>query len=273
MRLVIHPGFHKTGTKSVQTALRDNASVLAPYLRVLLREDLPELIDRARGYSRHPTPRRMQSVYDAALAVFETLDPGDHRPVLISSEDLSGYMPGRRDVFHYRAVPAIMAQIERAALARFGADAELSFYFSTRAPKPWLTSLWWQNLRGTRLDMPLKRYLRVSAELGDLDLVVAAVASGVTAARVDAVSLDITADLPEGPLAPLLELVGLPTHARSALRFGPPANVRPGMGLEDVFLALNRSGLPDDVVAGAKRDLLRAARRDDAGQKENDGND
>lgn len=269
MRLVIHPGFHKTGTKSVQTALRDNAPVLTPQLRVLLRDDLPELVDRARGYSRHPTPRRMQSVYDAALAVFEALDPADARPVLVTAEDLSGYMPGRRNVVDYGAAPAIMAQIERAALARFDAP-ELVFYFSTRAPKPWLTSLWWQNLRGTRLDTPLKRYLRDAGDLGDLERVVGQVASAVTAARVETVPLDITADLPEGPLAPLLELAGLPEEARAGLRIGPPANVRPKLGLEDVFLALNRSGLPDDIVARTKRELLSAARQEDAGQKEDD---
>ena len=43
--VVIHAGFHKTGTTSVQTALTENAERLAPHLRVLLKPDFKPLTD------------------------------------------------------------------------------------------------------------------------------------------------------------------------------------------------------------------------------------
>lgn len=259
MRLVIHAGFHKTGTTSVQTALADNAAILAPHVRVLLRDDVTAMIEAARGYSLHRRPRHRQSVEDAAQALFGTLDRDDPRPVLISSEDLSGFMPGRREVVDYGAVPEIMRAMETAARSALGASLDLTLYFSTRQPRKWVKSLWWQNLRNTRLDMDLPRYRRKAERIADLDAVVSAV-QAVVACPVEAVSLDITQDLPQGPLAPLTELIDLPEPARAALVFGPPANRRPDIGLERVFLELNRSGLADDVVARTKTTLLREAR-------------
>lgn len=273
MRLVIHAGFHKTGTTSVQKALHDNASLLKPHLRVLLRDDVQDLIDMARGYSLWRRLRHRQSVYDAALALFRGL-VGETRPVLISAEDLSGFMPGRREVKDYGAVPVIMAEIERAAEAVFGAALDLTVFFSTRQPRLWLESLWWQNLRNTRLDLNLKKYRRQNEAIADLDAVAEAVAAQMQRATVEAVSLDITQTLPEGPMTPLLELLDLPETVRGAMVYGPPANARPKVGLEAVFLELNRSGLSDERVSRTKAMLQRAARveagRDGDGKDEDD---
>lgn len=259
MRLVLHAGFHKTGTTSVQKALADNAALLEPHLRVLLRDDVQGLIDMARGYSLWRRPRHRQSVYDAALALFGGLR-GESRPVLISAEDLSGFMPGRREVQDYDAVPVIMAEIERAAGAVFGDALALTVFFSTRQPRAWLESLWWQNLRNTRLDLDLKKYRRRNEKIADLDALAEATAAQLGRATVEAVSLDITRTLPEGPMTPLLELLDLPGAVRGAMLYGPPANQRPAVGLEKVFLELNRSGLSDALVARTKATLLREAR-------------
>lgn len=259
VRLVIHAGFHKTGTTSVQKTLHDNAATLAPHLRVMLREDVQGVIDMARGFSLWRRPRRRQSVYDAAAALFRNLAE-EARPVLISAEDLSGFLPGRRDIQDYGAVPGIMAEIERAALAVFGETLALTFFFSTRQPRVWLESLWWQNLRNTRLDIDLKKYRRQYETAADLDAVAKATAAQMQRATVEAVSLDITRTLPEGPMTPLLELLDLPDAVRSALTYGPPANRRPEARLERVFLELNRSGLSDDLVSRTKAMLQREAR-------------
>jgi hypothetical protein len=265
-RLVIHAGFHKTGTTSVQQALADNAALLAPHLRICLRAEMQPLIDKARGYSLRRSAQRRHSVFEAARAVFAGLAT-ETRPVLVSAEDLSGFMPGRREVRDYEAVPAIMAEIERGAEAALGA-LDLTFYFSTRQPRLWVKSLWWQNLRNHRLDMDLPKYRRKTEAIADLDRVVRATGEAVARARVEAVSLDITQSLPEGPLTPLLELLELPSPPRGALLFGPPANRRPEVGLERVFLELNRSGLSDELVMRTKTLLQRAARREAKHEKD-----
>ncbi len=53
-RIVIHAGFHKTGTTTVQQTLKAHATVLAPHLQVVLREDMEAVCEAARAYSLAP---------------------------------------------------------------------------------------------------------------------------------------------------------------------------------------------------------------------------
>ncbi|MFD1344595.1 hypothetical protein [Litorisediminicola beolgyonensis] len=260
-RVLIHPGFHKTGTTSIQSTLKLNADRLAPHLRIVLRDDMSGLTDACRSYSKSPKPRRLDAVLREAIALFDTLEPSDPRPVLISSEDLSGLLPGRQDVLSYAAAPALMAAIGGAAEERFGDWP--TFVFTTRDPAGWLGSSWWQHLRSTRMTDDLDAWSDRAAEAAQLDLIVAATSEAVPDATVIAAPLAEAKDLPEGPLSPLLDLLDLPPSLRGTLEIAPRANATPSVGLEPIFLALNRSGLPDAIVGETKRMLLRKARKID----------
>ena len=52
MRILIHAGFHKTGTTSVQAALRRNREALAPWLRLRLPGQTRTLRQAARAALR-----------------------------------------------------------------------------------------------------------------------------------------------------------------------------------------------------------------------------
>ncbi len=260
-RIVIHAGFHKTGTSSVQSLLHVNRDVLSDSLRVCLKPDFEPLTEAARAFSADPGPMGLADMTDAAQRFFATLDPDDPRPVLMSSEDLSGHMPGRLGLERYDAAELIMPQIAEAALMRFGAEADLRFYFSTRAPDPWLRSAWWQNLRATRLTLDFDAYAARFAEAADLDAVLHSVAEAVAPLQVAACPLEESSSQPQGPLTPLLDLVGLPEDRRAALTMLPPANVQPELGLQPVMLALNRSGLKLRQIKEVKRILRGMADR------------
>lgn len=257
--LVIHPGFHKTGTTSVQTLLRENRALLSHHLRICLRPDFLELTETTRRYCLNPKPRRLDNVRAAAAAFFATLDLDDPRPILMSSEDLSGLMPGRRDLTTYAAAAPLMAAICTAATARFGDSLRHTLFFSTRDPDGWLRSSYWQHLRGTRMTDDLQTYLVKAAQAADLDAPLAAVHAAVRGATVTSLPLDVSRDLPQGPLTPLLELVELPQTVRARIVLSQPDNVQPDNGLDDVFLALNRSGLHNRNLADIKSRLLRMA--------------
>ena len=55
-RIVVHAGFHKTGTSTVQALLRDNREALKPYLRSMLKGGMTELLSAARGFSTWRDP-------------------------------------------------------------------------------------------------------------------------------------------------------------------------------------------------------------------------
>ena len=261
MQIVIHAGFHKTGTTSVQTMLRENADILDPHLRVFLKDDFGELTAAARSFSIDPREDTLAEVAEAAFAFFTTLDASDNRPVLMSSEDLSGHMPGRHGLECYDSAGLVMKCIAAAVQDRCGTDTDLTFYFSTRDREAWLRSTWWQNLRSTRLTEDFAEYCSQFDDARGLDDILTEIATDVTPARVTAFPLEKASDLPLGPLDPVLALLDLPELDHATLRALPPENVQPDVGIDAVFLALNQSDLPEKDVKEAKRMLRRMARR------------
>jgi len=260
-RIVVHAGFHKTGTTSVQAMLRENAKRLDPHLRVFLKDDFEDLTTRARAFSIDPKERTLAQVAKAAVAFFETLDADDPRPVLLCSEDLSGHMPGRHGLECYDSAGLVMKCLSDAVLARFGADADVTFYFSTRHRDPWLRSTWWQNLRSTRLTQDFAAYSAQFDDARGLEDILTEVARDVAPARVTSCGLEQSAELPLGPLEPILSLLDLPDLDRASLKALPPENVQPDVGIDAVFLALNQSALPEKDVQEAKRLIRKMARR------------
>lgn len=264
MRLILHAGFHKTGTTSVQQFLRANRAALRRHVRVFTRLGQEPLCEAARAFSV------TRDAMDRALLAAEwgrflaALDPGDPRPVLLSSEDLAGHMPGRHGLVRYDAAPLILTDL--AALLPEGAD--LTVALSLRATGPWRRSCWAQHVRATRHVGGLDDYLAAAGgALADDAAAVAralgsgALAGGALAGRARVVTWALEqADGPFGPAGPLLDLLALPDRVRA--RLTPPVHANPSLPeavLADL-LALNRSGLERADWAAAKRAVIDAAR-------------
>nr|WP_281496081.1 hypothetical protein [Marivita sp. S6314] len=241
--------------------LRENADLLTPHLRVFLKEHFEDLTTKARTFSIDPNEKTLRRVVRAALSFFETIDPQDSRPVLISSEDLSGHMPGRHGLECYDSAGLVMKCLSEAALAHFGTDTDLTFYFSTRDADAWMRSTWWQNLRSTRLTLDFEAYRAQFDDARGFQDILGEVADDVAPAKVVSTSLDVSAERSLGPLHPLIDLFDLPDFDMSELTVLPPENVQPDIGIDAVFLALNRSGLPEKDIQEAKRSIRKMARR------------
>lgn len=263
-KIIVHAGFHKTGTKSVQLALEENASLLAPYLRCFLRSDVRKLIPHARQFSQSRAATDLKSFGKHCHLFFEGMDQSDPRPIVISAEDLSGLMPGRGGVKTYGAVPDLMAEIERVVASVFEGMIELDILLSTRQRDSWLASLWWQNLRSRRIDLDLKAHSALFSEAADLQSIVTQTQQALSFGKVHSAALEDSKSAPEGPATVVFDLAGLNPETRSLLAIGGVQNARPKNGIEDVFLALNRSSFSDGTVSATKKALLRAARQQEA---------
>ncbi|EPX79553.1 hypothetical protein Salmuc_05493 [Salipiger mucosus DSM 16094] len=259
--MVVHAGFHKTGTSSVQTMLRGNRAALEPHLRILLKEDFEPLTEAARALSHRPSDEALAAVGRYAARLFRRVAKDDPRPLLLSSEDLSGLLPGRRGVTDYGAAPLVMAKLAENARYRFGAALDLAVCFSTRGAPDWLRSSWWQSLRSTRLTEDFDTYARRLAPAADMAAVVAEVQAALPDAQVTSVPLERSREMPQGPLTPLLDLAGLGQAVRDTLEVPGPVNAQPEARLAEVFLALNRSELDDARLSEAKTALRRIATR------------
>ncbi len=238
MRILIHAGFHKTGTTTVQKTLLANRKVMRP-CRIVLRPGMVALCEAARAYSVSRSQTDLGLIqYEAAYLAEDW--GAENTDLIISSEDLSGHMPGRRGLTSYDATPYIMRAITQAFAAALP-DAEQIVYFTTRAQGPWLRSCYVQHLRATRITLSADDYAARMANSADLDGIVAQVADGLPDIRVIAQPLE-GCTTPLGPLGPLLDVLGI---APGPVAPRPPDNTAPPQGKIDAMLALNRSDLSD----------------------------
>lgn len=256
MRLILHPGFHKTGTSTVQAALRQNRAALRDHLRVLLRPDMVATCEAARTYSRSG------DVLDLALFRYEVAqlgdswDTNDPRTVLMASEDLSGHMPGRHGLKDYSATPELMKTLVT-TLGEILPDLTIDLFFSTRAPAPWLASCHAQHLRASRMIQSAEEYAETQRQSGDLNRIIDRIAAQNAPGMVHRCALEDSRSCPLGPLDPLLDLIPLPQSVRAGLHGVPPANTALPPEYAAQMLALNRSAGDDKSVHAAKQALIR----------------
>lgn len=252
-RLIVHAGFHKTGTTTVQNTLAAHRAALAPHLRVILRPDMIGLCEAARAYSRS------RSAFDLGMVTYEAAllaEAWDDETVLLSSEDLSGHMPGRHEVTTYDAAPALVAAMTdtwHSALP----GVQIAWCYYTRAAQPWLASCHTQHLRAARMTMSVQDYVTRFAASADLDGVVSKVRAAVRGASVHSHVLE---DHSADPVAPVLALAGVPQDMRVTITPLPPANTSPNADKRAAMLELNRSDLPDSDWRAAQNALRRRGR-------------
>ena len=150
MKVLIHPGFHKTGTTTFQRSLAANRALLQGRLRFLLPEDLRDLGHAIKRWSANPAidnSPRIRALWRAHLQPFA--DRPDI-PLLLSSEALCGQIPGRKGIWAYdRALEVLPVLVED--IPSILPDAEITVLFGTREPESWMKSVFWQNLRSNRI--------------------------------------------------------------------------------------------------------------------------
>ena len=134
----------------------------------------------------------------------------DPRPLLISSEDLSGLIPGKHDVTAYDASPDLMEIAVSVVRERFGQATEVDIWYTTRAPEAWQRSVYYQVLRGIRMTDDFETYSAATARAARLDDIVAQTAQRLDGiARVGAGRLEDSTGTPLGPLGALLDRFGM----------------------------------------------------------------
>lgn len=248
-RIVIHAGFHKTGTTTVQNTLRQNADALRPFLSIYLKPKMKALCEAARAASQTPDDLNMSLLrYEAASLAEDWLT--DDRTILLASEDLAGHMPGRRGLKTYdRTAAVITAMIEgfEAVIPK----PDVALIFTTRAAAPWLSSCYAQHLKATRIKIDEAEYLRKFASSADLARIVNTVREQL-AYPVQSIAVEACTG-PLGPLDPVLALAGIAPAQRDTLTPAPNANLRPSPEKLAKLLELNRSDLSPEALKVAKR--------------------
>ncbi|MDD9725596.1 hypothetical protein PVV74_09035 [Roseovarius sp. SK2] len=256
-RILLHPGFHKTGTSSLQRGAAQVQRALRPHLRLIFTHDLIEATRMAKRFSAYREQSDLRRFAEAFTATIRDTDPDEPRALMITSEDLCGYIPGNHGVTSYAAAAPLMNVATAVLAAHFGPEAPIGVLFTTRAPRDWQRSVWWQNLRALRVTEDFETYRTHLSSAADLDTIVDSVDERVRhrATVLDAPIEECGTD-PLGPLGVALDHLDVPRDGLAPL---PAHNVQPD-GAAEELLALNRSALSDAELSEAKRAVLKRYR-------------
>lgn len=263
--VIVHAGFHKTGTTGLQDFLSQNRTALAPFFDYYGQQDFLNAGAAARLYAQRPFPHRLY-LFRKTFRTFLASVP-DHRVIILSRESFSGGMPGHRMLggrmitSYLPAARKLGRTIVKELRLRFGPDVKITFFYTTREREDWLRSVHGHLLRSIRLtdDFPTFR-ARFPADL-DLTDQARHMADALSPVPVVTTALEDHAGDPHGPATALLDLAGVPTAARAGLAPAPHANRGQGKALRDAFLALNRERLSKPDLKARKEALLAPHRR------------
>lgn len=258
MLILLHPGFHKTGTSSLQGGAQAQMERLRGHLQLRITADLPLSARAARRFAARPERINLTRFAEALAQELAGVDPDGPRVLLISSEDLCGTLPGLRGVVDYDAVPSLMNVAVAVLTARYGSAARITLWFTTRGRERWLRSIWYQNLRARRLTEDFDAFRPRLARAAEHDRVVGLTRDRLNGrARVVATPIEVCGAQALGPLGTALTLLELPQEGLAPL---PARNTQPEGAAEELLL-LNRSEMTDDAVVAAKRAVLRRYRK------------
>lgn len=253
-KIVIHAGFHKTGTSTVQALLRANRKALLGAVAIRLKGQMQELIHATRAYSTHTTRDALDKVSRRFDALMAALPGMPRRTLLLSAEELSGHMPGRSALADYGAAPVLMYLYWQRAQAAFP-HTPVVFCFSTRARAEWCRSAWGEHVKSSGMTLEFAQFAAQYPNACDLEAIVQEVRRRVPA-PVHSFALEDCARLLHGPADPVLDLCDISCDLRATIAPHPFQNAR----LDDETLAalldINRTHRDTDARNRAKAALL-----------------
>ncbi len=253
--MILHPGFHKTGTSSLQACLAANRLALAPYARIVLLDELADPIRYATQYCRGHDPFDLAGFTGAFAQLCQGLAAEGAHSLVISSEGLSGRTPGKKGIVDYRAAVPLAMAMASCVKAVFGGKARLRLLYTTRAAQGWLYSAWRHNLFGYRISEDFDAFCLRYREAANFSAITTEVAQKLPRAEVISVPLESVQGSPLGPAMAVLSLLDLPQSVQAALRNPGLRNAGYSPSDAAMMLAWNRSELTDDEVKRHKRAL------------------
>ncbi|MGR3490757.1 MAG: hypothetical protein ACU0DW_01755 [Shimia sp.] len=259
-RIIVHAGFHKTGTTSLQHYLRTHRPQMRRFFNYLDYRTFPEVTGAANTFSQAQNQLTLRRFSTRLRTALDGQLEGD--VTVISAEAFSGLMPGHRRwtgrpiLDHSAADP--LARAVLACIDRLVPEAQISLAYTTRDRDSWIKSVWAHLVRSIRMtdDLPTFRG-RFQGDWGPT--AAAHRLKGALPCPVHVLPLEDAQGRLGGPAGPLLDLVGVPQGVQA--RWPAAAQKNTGQAKADVerLLHLNRTVRGRAALRAAKQALLEAA--------------
>lgn len=260
-RVIVHAGFHKTGTTSLQDFLRTNQAALTPHLRYFGKTDFRAAGAHARIYAQRPFPWRLWRFRRSLSRFLRKLPPGG--TIVLSRETFSGGMPGHRRLggammMAYTKPATALAQVIIEELRQhFGQDTDITFFYTTRETMAWIRSVHGHLLRSIRLTDGFETFRAGFPDLKGPAEEAAEMARILAPIPVKTAALEDYSTHPEGPAAALLDLLAIPADLRATLKPAPRGNPGETAEMREIFRVLNTRKMSRGALRLAKQMQIR----------------
>lgn len=220
-RIILHLGFPKTGTTTIQAMLQANAGTLGPGIAVSPKDDLTfQLRKNALRYMRSGGLWVWKWRHARALAdMVRRLDAMDFNTLIISDENMIGIESGK--IFDRPGRVDYAAWIARLDRALAGYDVVYVLY--TRAIGPWHVSAYNQAFKMRRVNVSYADWSRVHDDMSGPDRIIAGLRA-VVGERLQV--LDMADETAAGKILGhrLLDLAGVSQDRIDAVTLPPRKN-------------------------------------------------
>lgn len=253
-RVIIHPGFHKTGTSSIQHFFRTNRARLVDHVNFPEPKRFQLATQAAQRFCSNE--QNLMELIQFQMCFAETIEPilKNKRPILLlSNEGFSGHLPGRQRTTDFSAAPSLAECMDTLLRDEFGVE-DITFYYSLREPDAWLESAYWHHVKDSNMQMDWDEFQETYGASKDLDHALDEIKSFVKS-PVKSGKLEDYADAKFGPAEPIVELMGLPEDLRENLKPPRRFNERKDPEFLNQLLQINRSNTSVDEKREAKEAL------------------
>jgi len=260
-RIIVHAGFHKTGTTTLQKHLARLRKPLAPYFTYYGQNDFKNAGARARIYAQRPFWHRRIRFRLSFRKFLNTIPDSD--TIVLSRETFSGVMPGHRDwrgrlVTDYAPITITLCQeVIHEVRRRFGPNAQIEFVLTTREREPWIRSVYGHLLRSIHLRDTFEEFRAQFPGLIDLKEESQRIARALAPYQTHVFALEDYADDRHGTAAIIMKLAHVPAALRSDLPAAARANTGQSRALEEAFFELNHSGKSKGELRRLKDAMLK----------------
>lgn len=245
VKVIVHAGFHKTGTTSLQAFLERNRKPLKPHADIYLKTDLKTARFLGRWYGQRPVFWR-RWLFRRGFRKFLNGIPAA-KTIVLSRESFSGIMlgyhaNGRRPRQTYAPVASTLAlEIIRGLKKRFGPGVQITFLYTLRNGENLLQSLHGHILKTSPLTEDFATFCQTFGPAPDLKAEAEKIRQAIAPVPVETATLESLADHRFGPAKAILDLLDLPPDLLKNLK--PATRNNPGQSeaLRRKFLAMNRT--------------------------------
>lgn len=240
-RFILHAGFHKTATTSLQHFLIENSGVLSTQHSIWVSDFIKPISNKASKFSILRDTKILSEMAYRLQVYIEDEAKLHSKDIICSHEDFSGQLPGRADTNnHYDTIHETLPILCK-TITDSGLFSEIIVYFSSRNHEKWLESLYWHLVQNFDLKLDFNNFKIKYTTFPKLEEIINKIRLKILDVKIVSANIDDYKDAEFGAITPFIDVINPTEDMRSKLQNIDRHRVRLPMDICLELLEINRN--------------------------------